>query len=131
MFKTVYVERADGKDEATEFLANAATSRRYKQVFGEDLLNKFTDARVEVDGREHYNIDFLQELAFIMAMQAKAKDDSKVKLDKLNEDAFFAWLEKYESFSFEEQAGEIIDVYFRNMDGTSSAKKNSDEQSEK
>lgn len=131
MFKTIFIERVDGKEEATEFLANAATPRRYKQVFGGDLLNKFKDANTEVDGVRQYNIDFLPELAYIMAMQAAAKSDPNVKLDKLNEESFYAWLEQFESFSIESNAEEIIDVYFRNMEGGSEAKKNNEEQNAK
>lgn len=131
MYKTILIDRMDGKEEATEFLANASTPYRYKQVFGDDLLTKFSNAEREVDGRKTYNIDFLHELAYIMAMQAAAVNDKAVKMDKLNMDTFLAWLDQFESFSIESRAEEIIGVYVRNMEGTSDAKKNNVEQNEK
>lgn len=131
MFRTIQIDTFDGSTKDVEFLANAATPRRYKAIFGNDLLQLFVDAKREENGREIYSIDFIQELAFVMAMQAKAKSDDKVKLDKLNENSFVAWLEEFDSMALENKASEIMSVYMGNMKTDSEAKKNIEEQSEK
>lgn len=129
MFRAIKLKGCMGEDITVEFLANAATPRRYKQIFREDLLQKFMDARKEKDGKEVYNIDFLSELSYIMAMQAAAKRDSGIKLDMLNENAFINWLEQFESMALETAANEITDVYLGNVHTDSESKKNTSEQS--
>ena len=126
------IKRADGSDKATPLLANAATPRRYKQIFKEDLLTLFANAaQTDENGERHYQIDFMAELAFVMAMQAKALDDKKpLKIEKLNEDALIDWLEQYDGMAIENAASEIMDVYLGNIHSDSESKKNSDEQSE-
>ena len=132
MFKTITLKDAKGKDIDEEFLANAATPLRYKSIFKADLLTSFANARSEnPDGTVSYNIDFLPELSFIMAMQAKAADNKDVKLEKLSNNEFMDWLEGLDSFTIEENSEEILSVYYGNADTTSEAKKNSDKQSEK
>ena len=86
-----------------------------------DLLSKFANAEKEIDGQKFYEVDFIPQLAFIMNMQASGQ-----KMDKVTEDQFFAWVEQFESFSFEQVADEVVSVYVRNMEGSSEAKKNSD-----
>jgi len=130
MFSVIDIMGSDGKALPVEFLANAATPRRYKAVFGEDLLQKFVNAKTEEGGKEYYNIDFLHELAFIMAFQAKAKDDKAVRLDKLNYNSFLNWLEAFDSMAIEDKASDIIDVYLGNSKTSSEAKKNIEEQRE-
>ena len=66
-----------------------------------------------------------------MAMQAKAKSDDKVKLEKLNQNNFMDWLEDFDSMAIEENAVEIMNVYMKNAKTSSDAKKNIEEQSEK
>ena len=132
MFKTITLKDAKGNDIDVEFLANAATPLRYKSIFKADLLTSFANARSEKpDGTVSYNIDFLPELSFIMAMQSKAADDEKVRLDKLGMNDFINWLETLDSFTLENHAEEIVSVYYGNTETTSEAKKNNEEQSEK
>ena len=130
MYKEVIIARSDGSDEPTPLLANAATPFRYKQIFGEDLLTLFANAESEEGGRKRYNIDFLPELAYVMAMQAKAKNDKKVKLDTLNNSQFIDWLEQYDGLAIENACEEIIDVYLGNTRHGSEAKKNNVEPKE-
>lgn len=130
MFQTIEMTSSDGKIMNVEFLANAATPRRFKMVFHKDLLTMFANAKTEVDGKENYEIDFLPELAYIMAMQAEAKSNDKVKLDKLNESSFMLWLEDFEGMAFENCASKILGVYLGNADTTSEAKKNIEQQNE-
>ena len=130
MFQIITLPGCDGQDIEVGFLANAATPRRYKAIFGDDLLHKFMGAEVEIDGRKVYNIDFLQELAYVMAMQSAAKSDSKVKLEKLNENTFLDWLEQFDSMAIENNASAIVSVYIANTEVSSEAKKNIEEQTE-
>lgn len=129
MYKEIMIARVDGKDEPTPMLANAATPLRFKQIFGEDLLTLFANAKSEEEGRMNYNIDFISQLAYVMAMQAKAHD-GKVKLEKLNMNGLIDWLEEFDSMSMENASQDIMDVYLGNMRVDSEAKKNKDEQNE-
>lgn len=130
MFQKIEMALCNGETKEIEFLANAATPLRYKMTFRQDLLTKFANAKTEVDGVENYNIDFLSELAFIMAMQAEANSNEKLKLDKLNFNSFLDWLESFDSMAFENKASELIDVYLGNVHTDSEAKKNIDQQTE-
>lgn len=130
MFQTIEMASSDGKTMNVDFLANAATPRRFKMVFRKDLLTMFANAKTEVDGRENYDIDFLPELAYIMAMQAEAKSNDKVKLDKLNYNTFMDWLEEFDGMAFENRASEVLGVYLGNASTTSEAKKNIEQQNE-
>lgn len=129
MFREVSIARADGSDAPTELLANAATPRRYKQIFHEDLLTLFANAeKVKENGSKYYQIDFLAELAFVMAMQAKvAGGDKAIKLEKLNENNLIDWLENYEGMAIEDAAIDILSVYLGNTQSDSETKKNSEE----
>lgn len=132
MYKKITMLNPKNEEVEVEFLANAATPLRYKSVFKKDLLTQFANAKIdEPNGATSLNIDFLPELAFIMAMQARALDDKEVKLDKLNENLLMDWLEGFDSFSFENKAEEILDVYYGNSETTSESKKNNEEQTEK
>lgn len=132
MYKKITMINPKSEEIEVEFLANAATPLRYKSIFKRDLLTQFANAKIDgPDGTTSLNIDFLPELAFIMAMQAKALDDKEIKLDKLNENSLMDWLEGFDSFSFEDKAEEILDVYYGNSETTSESKKNKEEQTEK
>lgn len=131
MFATIEMPLYDGTTKDVEFMANAATARRYKMIFGEDLLTKFTNAEVEKDGKKVYNIDFLPELSFVMAMQAQALSDNKLKLEKVNTNMFLDWLEQFDSMAIENNASELMSVYQGNVERSSEAKKNTGKQSVK
>lgn len=124
MFREVMIERADGSDTLTPLMANAATPIRYKNVFGKDLVSLITNAiKTDENGNESYDIDFVSELAFIMAMQAKAADGS-ISIEKVNDVAYICWLEQFESMALTVAAPEILNVYLGNTKTASSAKKN-------
>ena len=128
MYREVSIKRVDGSDRPTALLANAATPRRYKQIFHEDLLTLFANAEKTSDnGEKSYHIDFMAELAFVMAMQAEALNDKNVKLDKLNEASLIDWLENYDGMAIEDAAGEIVNVYMGNAESTAEVKKNIEE----
>ena len=128
MYKEVMIMRVDGAETPTGLMANAATPYRYKQIFGEDLLTKFANAQGQMEGKAIYEIGFIPELAFIMALQAE-KDPAKI--DKTKKADFYTWIEQFESFAFENAAEDIINVYVGNLSGSSEAKKNSAQQKEK
>lgn len=133
MYKLVNIARADGSDEPTALLANAATPRRYKQIFHEDLLTLFANAeKTDDNGSKNYQIDFLSELAFVMAMQAKAAGgDKSIRFEKLNENSLIDWLEEYDGMAIEDAAADIVDVYIGNSETTSDVKKNRGKQNGK
>lgn len=131
MFASIEMPLYDGTTKDVEFMANAATARRYKMIFGEDLLTKFTNAEEEKDGKKVYNIDFLPELSFVMAMQAQALSDNKLKLEKVNTNMFLDWLEQFDSMAIENNASELMSVYQGNVETSSEAKKNTGKQSVK
>lgn len=132
MFKDVYIQRVDySNEEPTQLLANAATPLRYKHVFQDDLLTEIANARkTDENGREIYQIDFISELAFIMAMQAEALSDKAIKLEKLNYEKYVDWLEQYDGMAFESAAEDILNVYVGNAVSDSKSKKNTEGQSE-
>lgn len=126
MFKAITLTTYDGQEKDVEFLANAATPLRYKQIFGGDLIQKFVDAKKDKNGETTYNIDFLGELAFLMAMQAKKKSDDSICLEKLSFDSYLNWLEEFGGMAIENKAEEIIGVYLGNAHTDSEAKKKED-----
>ena len=105
MFKTVII---DGKE--TELVANAATSVRYRQVFGRDLHQVFSDEQRA--GEE--GIDAVKELAFIMAKRAEGED-----MNKLNFDMYLDWLEGFSAMAFIDAAEDILMVYMDSQKGMS------------
>ena len=129
MFKEVTIARADGSGAPTALMANAATALRFKQIFKKDLLTLFANAKTEENGKEVYNIDFLPELTFTMAMQARAKSEG-IRIDQLNEDDMIEWLEDYDSMAIENASTEIINVYVGNTQSDSKSKKNRGKRSE-
>ena len=129
MFKTVTLQNYKGEDMKVEFLANAATPLRYKTIFRKDLLTQFANAKTEDEKAINLDVDFISELAFIMAMQAKALSDSTVKLDALSFEMYLKWLEQLDSFTIESNGTEIVSVYAGNTNTSSEAKKNTDQQS--
>lgn len=92
-------------------LANGATPLRYKQIFNRDIIAEFSDAEGQT------SIDFIAPLAYVMAMQAA--DTIKTA----DEEGFYSWLEEFEALDITMVAKDIIDVYTKNLRGTSTAKK--------
>lgn len=119
MYKVIALKTDEGENINVPFLANAATPFRYKSLFGKDLLLLFQKA-VNNDGV--YDIDFVSELAFVMAMQAKARNED-LDLSTINRDNMIAWLEQFGGFEMLSQANEIMNVYLGNENTTSKEKK--------
>ena len=106
-------------DMVVEFCANGATPLRYKQIFHKDLLKFFDNASKEgVD--DAFATETVMELSFIMAMQAKGGD-----LSKLTEEEYYEWLSQCEANDIPQNASDIIDVYMGNTKTDSELKKES------
>lgn len=112
MYKVIRIGKHD-----VEVVANAATPYRYKQVFREDLLPYLTGKRSD----DEQSLA-LQQLAYVMAMQAQKAD-----FDKLNMDAYLEWLETFDAMDLinRDKASEIMSVYVGSQQTHSHAKKNS------
>jgi hypothetical protein len=94
--------------------ANGATPIRYRMVFGKDLISEFQN----VENNYSIAMDTISELAFIMA-----KAGEKADMDKLNKNAYVAWLEQFEPFDITNVADAIVDVYMGNVQTSSEVKK--------
>jgi len=95
--------------------ATAATALRYRHVFGQDLMTEFQ----KVEGDSGLGVSALQQLAFIMACSADPEKD----MNKLNEEAYIDWLDKFEPLDLAEAADSIIDLYIGNTKSLSEDKK--------
>ena len=111
MFKVIKV----GEKEVP-MLANAATPIRYRQVFGKNLLQYFMGKTSQEDMAA-----MTGELAYILARAGEGAD-----MNKLNIDDYIEWLEDFEAAAWidPDVVNEIMGIYYGNMDGLSSAKKN-------
>lgn len=119
MYKVISMLTDDELPIDVPFLANAATPFRYKELFGKDLLILFQKS-MNNDGV--YDIDFVSELAFVMAMQAKAKDE-EIDLNHINREDMLEWLEQFGGFEMLTHSQEIMSIYLGNMKTTSKEKK--------
>lgn len=105
MYKKIMI---DGNE--MEFVANAATPFRFKQVFHKDLLSIFSSE----ESAQSQGVEAVTELAYIMARQAEKAD-----MSKLSYDDFIAWLEGYAPMAFVETAEDILSVYTGTTESTS------------
>lgn len=116
MIETITLLKADGEtsDDVT-MLANGATSIYYKQIFGEDLIRMMSRSASDLS-----NLDgnFVNKLAFIMAMNARHED-----MKKLSFDNFVDWIAEYDSGCLIEKQNEIVGVYLSTKKTGSKAKK--------
>ena len=108
-----------------EFCANGATPLRYKQVFHKDLL-KFFDSASKEGVDDAFATETVMELSFIMAIQAKGGD-----LSKLTQEEYYEWLSMFEANDIPQTASDIIDVYMGNTKTDSELKKEDAPQAEK
>lgn len=111
----MYREITVGK-ESIPMKATAATALRYRHVFGKDLMTELQKS----DGNASIGVDTIQQLAFIMACSADPDRD----MNKLNEEIYIDWLDKFESFDLVEATEAIVDLYIGNTKSLSEAKKN-------
>lgn len=104
MYKKIEI---DGKE--MEFVANAATPFRYKQIFSKDLLTILGNENTTGE-----SVEAVMELAFVMAKQAE-----KTNMNKLNYDEFISWLEGFSPMALIDKAEELVSIYTDSTVGTS------------
>lgn len=69
-------------------------------------------------------LGMVSELAYVMNMQAKAKDENNMTYaSRMNVEDYIAWLEEYDSMSFLTGAIDFISLYIGNKAGGSTPKK--------
>lgn len=102
-------------------LALASTDVYYKNVFREDPIRKLTE------GDASDNIDLTVKAGFIMAMRASNK--TRAEMMKLNEDAFYDWLDQFERADLynNDTLQEIFDIYDGNKERMSKSKNPGDQ----
>lgn len=126
MYKVISMKAEDGSQIDVPFLANAATPFRFKSIFGQDLIVLF-----QTCGENGiYDIDFMSQLAFIMAMQAKGKTGD-IDMSTLDKESMLSWLEQFDSLSLYDNAQDILEVYLGNSTITSVEKKKARKQNVK
>lgn len=99
-------------------LVNGATPIRYRHVFRKDIITEFQQAQ------DDYSkvVNSMPELAFIMAMQAKAQDGA-IDLNLLNEDKYLEWVEQFGAMDLPMASEQIINLYLGNNATSSEPKK--------
>lgn len=118
MYRVISLKAEDGSSKDVPFFANAATPFRFKAIFGKDLLVLFQTC--SNDGV--YDIDFVSQLAYTMAMQAEAKNNGR-DMTTLGTVDMIAWLEQFDGFEMLNKAKDIIEVYLGNSNTSSKEKK--------
>ncbi len=95
------------KGKKLEFLSNAGTVIRYRQVFHKDVLvdlkklkNAMADNEITSEATE-----VIPQLAYIMMMAA----DRQINMNKLNYDSYIEWIEKWEPQDFA-IVGDLFDI---------------------
>lgn len=110
MFATIHIG-----DKDVGMLANAASPYIYKQVFQEDLLQKFTNMGKDPDNSVG------EKMGFIFTKQAETSDVSE--LMKLTMNDFLEWLEDFDPLDILMASEEIVSLYQKQKKGTSAPKK--------
>lgn len=105
-----------------KFAGNAATTYRYKQLFGTDILKLFMENGTSLD------IDRIMELAYVMHLQAEGYTTEQFT-GETTED-YIAWLEQFDITSLLQKAPEILGVWVDMSKQQSKAKKKSAQQKE-
>ena len=99
-----------------ELAANAATPIRYASFFHEDPMKMFNE--VQKNGADADASGLIMRLCFVMAMQAKRRD-----LSRMSEEDYLTWLEDFEIMDFVDAANDIMAVYLGNKNMFSDLKK--------
>lgn len=108
MFKEIKIG-----DKNVSLLANGATPIRYRQLFHKDIITQMNGGTNADDA-----VEMASELAFIMAMSA-----NKADMTTLNMDAYYEWLEQFETFDIVQASEDIFAVYVGQEVTTTTAKK--------
>lgn len=85
-----------------EFLANAATSFRFKNLFHTDLISVLSQG-------DNASVEDYERLAFVMAKQAEKAD-----MSKLTEEDLYEWLGAFDFTDLIGALPEIVGIYMKN-----------------
>lgn len=115
MFKKVSIKFTDGSEKEIGFMATGATPIYFKKIFGKDLLKIFKNANEDADSTD---LNVVDELAFVMSMQAEGANTSHLSVDD-----YCTWADKIETMELESKSNEIMSVYLGSTIGSSEPKK--------
>lgn len=104
-------------------LSMASVDVYYRNIFHEDPLKIQTDENADAG----VMIGFIQRMGFVMAKFADLKD--RKEMLKLNEDAFYEWMDNHERNDLINALPDIQATYEGQSLPTSEAKKNNEEPS--
>lgn len=99
--------------------ANAASPIFYKSIFHKDFLTQ-----VQADEPDPM---LFAEMGYVMAMQA---DHTIADMMKLSQESYIEWLTQFEAMDIITKTGDIGNLYFKQTQETSKAKKKEDRQTE-
>ena len=97
------------------FAGNAATTYRYKSLFGRDLMKAFVEQGTNLD------TDMIFELAFTMHLQAEGYKTEQ--FSGVTYEDYLDWMEHYDFVDLVAAAPEIIKVWADTSKISSKAKK--------
>lgn len=114
-------------EEKVALLARASTNNFYKSVFHEDPIDLTSGADITLSRQ----IEFSQELTFIMSKQAEAQDAVTAGkaptvrdfMQTVTEDDYIDWLDRFDYMDLQDSLQEAMDVYTTSSKTTSKAKK--------
>ena len=107
-------------DKDVEMLANAASPILFKMVFHQDWFKTMSGFQNDESGIE--GIESLEQMGFIMAMQATKKNS---ELTNMTADDYLNWLMQFESEALMIAVADIAAIY-RGQETTSSQSKKED-----
>lgn len=103
-------------DKEVGFRVTASTPMRYRNRFGRDIFDDLMSIKNDFTKDENFTIKSLEAFEYLSYIMAKQYDPS---IPETPED----WLDEFEAFSIYEYLPEIMDLWARNEDMTSTAKK--------
>lgn len=108
MLRSLTMMDSRGEKINVPFMATARTPRRYKQIFGRDLMKDF-ELITGGEADEQAMLEVAERLAFVMHAQAAGKDFKEISRDA--EGAVADWLDTLDSFAITGNLLEIVSVY--------------------
>lgn len=153
MYKEIKLRYADGTSGEIGFLANAATTVRFRQTFQKDLMESFTRLinQIGIDTlkklekiqqeSEEINLENLDQDTLQALMKIAASDEMQtvsqiayvmcIQAQNKNNDIqkimswddYFNWLERFETLELTNHTVDFISIYYGNTTTLSTAKK--------
>ena len=124
MYRELELKTSEGGVTIVAFKSTGTTSIWFKKFTGEELIPSANAAI----GEAHKCEDIYSKLAFVMHKQALV--GSVKEMSELNEDEYYEWLDQFEPLEFANNADVLADIYICNVETSSDAKKNPDQQTD-